>query len=166
MGANQGSSGGETGADVVLLGGNTNTVVRVGDTVRRTAGAWTPTVQALLRRLERAGFEAAPRPLGVDDQGREVLSYIEGSAVSYPMPAYVWDDATLADAGRLLRRYHDLTVDFDPSAARWRPYAVVSGPSEVICHCDWGPYNARLVSGVTGRLEGRLEAGDGAVSHG
>ena len=58
----------------VLEGGNTSVVVRVGDTVRRTAGHWTPAVHALLDHLESVGFDAAPRALGTDEQGREVLS--------------------------------------------------------------------------------------------
>src|SRR5437764_413718 len=76
--------------EVVLHGGNTNTVVRVGATVRRTAGSWTPTIHALLRHLESTGFDAAPRALGLDAQGREVLSFIDGTTVQYPMPSFVW----------------------------------------------------------------------------
>src|SRR5436190_20259190 len=114
-------------AEVVLHGGNTNTVVRVGDTVRRTAGAWTPTVHALLRHLEATGFDAAPRALGLDAERREMLSFIEGSTVTYPMPSFVWADATLADVGRMLRRYHDLTVDFSTPEAQWRPLRAGSG---------------------------------------
>jgi hypothetical protein len=128
--------------EVVLHGGNTNVVVRVGATVRRTSGAWTPTIHALLRHLESEGFDAAPRALGLDDRGREMLSYIEGTAVHYPMPSYVWADSTLTDVGRLLRRYHDLTVDFSVPEPEWRPYAPSSSTHEVICHNDWGPYNA------------------------
>ena len=56
------------------LGGNLNDAVRVGDTVRRRAGPWTPAVHALLRYLESAGFEA-PRVVGMDAQGREVLGF-------------------------------------------------------------------------------------------
>ncbi|HUJ55612.1 MAG TPA: hypothetical protein VLW49_06455 [Gaiellaceae bacterium] len=33
--------------------------------------------EALLR-LERAGFDTGPRWLGVDEQGRDVLTWIEG----------------------------------------------------------------------------------------
>ena len=134
-------------AEVAIHGGNTNTVVRVGDTVRRTAGAWTPTVHALLRHLEATGFDAAPRALGLDAQRREMLTFIEGTTVTYPMPSFVWADATLADVGRMLRRYHDLTVDFSTSEAQWRPYARDPGSPEVICHSDWGPYNAIFRSG-------------------
>lgn len=142
---------GDDDVEVVLHGGHTNAVVRVVDTVRRTAGPWTPAVHALLRHLHTAGFDAAPRPLGVDAKGREVLSFIQGDTFGYPMPGFVWSDTTLCDVGRLLRRYHDLTLSFAAGDFQWRPYAEVAGPPEVICHCDWGPYNAIF-------REGRLVA--------
>ena len=41
--------------EVVLSGGNMTPVVRVGDTVRRAAGRWTPTIHALLRHVRAAG---------------------------------------------------------------------------------------------------------------
>ena len=136
------SGGGSESAETVLYGGNTNAVVRVGDTVRRTSGPWTPTVHALLRELQLAGFDAAPRALGLDARGREVLSYIDGDTVRYPMPRFVWSDEILVQVGQLLRRYHDLTTTMTFSNATWRPYAALAGPADVICHCDWGPYNA------------------------
>jgi len=48
--------------------------------VIRDAGAWTPAVHALLRHLEDVGFAAAPRPVGsgLDTDGREVLTFIDG----------------------------------------------------------------------------------------
>ena len=69
--------------EIPLLGGNvTEAVVRVGDTVRRPVGEWTPAVHALLHHLEDVGFSAAPRVLGIDAQGREVLTYCEGVSLS------------------------------------------------------------------------------------
>ena len=69
------------GTEVPLSGGNMNSgVVRVGDTVRRSAGFWTPAVHALLGHLHGVGFDGAPRPLGVDGGGREVLSFIAGES--------------------------------------------------------------------------------------
>jgi hypothetical protein len=63
----------------LLGGGNVAAgVVRVGDTVRKPSGFWTPAVDALLMHLLRAGFTGAPRPLGRDDQGRQVLEYVPG----------------------------------------------------------------------------------------
>lgn len=64
-----------------LTGGNLNDqIVRVGDTVRRTPGPWTPPVHTLLEHLVSVGYPA-PRPMGFDDRGREVLSYEPGVAV-------------------------------------------------------------------------------------
>lgn len=53
-------------------------VVRVGDTVRRPLHRNSEFVHALLRHFEAVGFDGAPRLLGVDDQGREILTYVEG----------------------------------------------------------------------------------------
>lgn len=77
-------------------------VYRVGNTVRRSAGLWTPSVHALLRHLEAAGFDGSPRVIGsgFDTQGREVLSYIEGEFV-HPR---AWSDEGMTELGRLLRR--------------------------------------------------------------
>ena len=48
------------------MGGLISTVTRVGDTVRRGTGPWTPAVHALLRHLEGVGFDGAPMVLGID----------------------------------------------------------------------------------------------------
>lgn len=126
-----------------FIGGNLNDATRVGDTVRRRAGPWTPAVHALLRFLEGAGFEA-PRVRGMDEWGREVLEYIEGDAHPgwpLPVPDWVMDEVRLAEGARLLRRYHDLVEGFEPPAgSRWR--MVAQTPSEIICHNDWAPWNA------------------------
>jgi hypothetical protein len=129
--------------EVPFIGGNMNDATRVGNTVRRRAGPWTPAVHALLRFLEGAGFEA-PRPRGIDDQGREILEYVEGDAHSgwpEPIPDWVVDDDHLGEGARLLRRYHDLVGGFQPPAgARWRMVAPTA--HEIICHNDWSPWNA------------------------
>lgn len=119
--------------------------MRVGNTVHRRAGHWTPAVHALLAHLQRVGFDAAPRPLGMDERGRAVLSFVPGvthAGWPEPMPEWVYEDEkTLTAAGKLLRRYHDASASFvPPSDARWR--IVAPGQSEVICHYDWAPYNA------------------------
>ncbi|MCW2777330.1 MAG: aminoglycoside phosphotransferase [Frankiales bacterium] len=132
-------------AELPLAGGRTTSgVVRVGDTVRRPVRAWTASVHAVLRHLEQAGLDGVPRVLGLDDDGREVLTYLEGDTVgdALPWPGWVTSDAVLADVGRWLRRLHDATADFVPApgsvwfAARgWEPGLVVG-------HHDAAPYNA------------------------
>jgi Ser/Thr protein kinase RdoA (MazF antagonist) len=121
-----------------LTGGHMNTVVRVGDTVRRPAGAWTPTVHRLLRHARDRGVGWAPVPHGYDEVGREMLSFISGD-VPHQMPEWVWSSVVLTDAARALRQWHDATSGFDLVGAVWNSDA--HEPGEVICHNDFAPYN-------------------------
>ena len=126
-----------------LPGGNVGGAMRAGDTVRRETGPWTPAVHALLRHLEAVGFDAAPRVMGVDDDRREVLSYIEGETVGDddPWPARWRADYTLAQAVSLLSRFHEASAAFEPPPdARWR-FAGRPDPNATILHGDWAPYN-------------------------
>jgi len=131
--------------EVPLVGGNISASVRIGDTVHRRAGSWTPAIHALLAHLQRVGFGAAPQPLGMDERGRAVQSFIPGEVhAGWPDPLPQWmfeDKVTLIAAAKLLRRYHDSLAGFVPPAdARWR--FVPPREHEVICHNDWSPSNA------------------------
>ena len=133
------------GEEVPLVGGNISASVRIGDTVHRRAGAWTPAIHTLLAHLQRVGFGAAPEPLGFDEQGRAVQSFLPGEVhPGWPDPQPQWmfeDEATLIAAAKLLRRYHDSLDGFVPPAdAHWR--FVPPREHEVICHNDWSPSNA------------------------
>lgn len=123
-----------------LPGGNTAPVVRVGDTVRRVAGPWTPQVAALMRGLRVAGV---PEHRGLDEQGREVVEFVHGQVPVYPMPAWLWDDRVLTDVGRAVRRIHDGSVGLELPLTGWRRPAV--DPVEVVCHGDVAPYNCVFV---------------------
>lgn len=117
-------------------------MVRVGDTVRRATGPWTTAVHALLRHLERAGFTAAPRVLGIDEQGREVLSYLPGVAACRSWPEALLDPDGVASLGNLLAAYHRAVTDFlPPPGAVWRVGTVALQPGQVIRHGDLGPWN-------------------------
>src|SRR5260221_13428537 len=79
--------------------GVTQGIVRIGDTVRRPLRPFSLTVQAYLAHLRDAGFTGAPLPLGVDEQGREVLSFVAGGMPrSTPPPANAGDGAARAPA--------------------------------------------------------------------
>ncbi|HYO95092.1 MAG TPA: phosphotransferase [Polyangiaceae bacterium] len=121
-----------------LSGGNMSRVVRVENTVRRSTGPWTATVQRLLAHVRGRGVDWVPKPLGYDEQGREVLSFIAGD-VPHAMPDWIWSEVLLAQVGRALRQWHDATSDFDPRGAVW--YSPAREPREVICHNDFAPYN-------------------------
>ncbi|GAA4706971.1 Ser/Thr protein kinase RdoA involved in Cpx stress response, MazF antagonist [Promicromonospora umidemergens] len=135
-----------------LTVGNTTAVVRIGDTVHREAGPWTPTVQGLLAHLRARGLTEVPEPLGLDEQGRETVSYLPGDVPGWPAPDWLWSADVLAEAGRLLRRFHDATAGFAPPDARWRLPA--TEPAEVICHNDAAPYNMVFRAG---RLAGLID---------
>jgi hypothetical protein len=105
----------------VLRGGYTNDgqVVRMGDTVRRPWRETSPATQALLDHLERAGFEGAPRFLGRDEDGREVLSYVPGRAAIEPHEPWALSDGALVSVARLLRRFHAAVAGFDARRHTW-----------------------------------------------
>lgn len=98
------------------VGDVTEGIVRVGDTVRRPLGPHSPLVHAVLAHLEDVGFRGAPRFLGLDERGREVLTYIEGEVAGRPHPAWLASDTRLASVARLLRAYDDAMVAFAPPA--------------------------------------------------
>lgn len=128
--------------EVLLVGGNLTRVVRVGDTVRRAAGPWTPLVHQLLRHIRAKGFEFAPNPMGLDEAGREVLSFIPGDTIDgHPWPAWVWSDQLLVEAVHALRDYHEAVSDFRPIVVESRVGQVPLETGQIVCHNDFAPYN-------------------------
>ncbi len=134
--------------EVALSGGNVNeTVVRVGDTVRRAQTSAGPSIHRLLKHLQARGFAGAPRFLGIDDRNRQTLSFISG-AINDTSRAWI-DDAPLVATARLLRAYHDATADFVTDADdRWAYRHPDPALHEVISHNDFAPYNLVFVEGI------------------
>jgi hypothetical protein len=139
--------------EIPLAGGDvTEGVVRVGDTVRRPRGPWSDSVADYLRHLEQVGFDGAPRYLGVDAQGRDVLDFVEGDVPGQPV-VESWAGSALALVGvaRLLRRLHDASASFvAPDGALWfgddlpveLPADVPDEPAaEIVTHFDVTPQN-------------------------
>lgn len=121
--------------EIPLKGGNVNLgVVRVGNTVRRPAAR--AAVAGFLAHLEQRGFTAAPKYLGRDAKGRDVLSFLPGNT-DFPDDLWTHDRALIA-ATVMLRAMHDASVGFDHSGD-WT--FTHPGPCQVICHNDFAPYN-------------------------
>ena len=99
-------------------------------------------IHALLRHLEHAGFDGAPRVVGFDDVGREVLTYFEGEPASLHFPPALRHEHGIMALGRLIRRFHDAVATFVPAAdAVYRIGARPLGPGEIVCHGDLGYWN-------------------------
>jgi len=112
-----------------LPGGFVTTVVRIGETVRRKPAP--PFVHRLLEFLAASGWNGAPRFLGHDSQGREMLSFLDGYvAWESPWPEAVVSTESLTSVGRLVREFHDLTAG-----------TALAGDQEVVCHNDLSPKN-------------------------
>jgi tRNA A-37 threonylcarbamoyl transferase component Bud32 len=114
-----------------LQGGFVNLVVRVGDTVRRQPGERAGFIHELLRHFEAQEWLGAPRFLGMDDDGREMLSYVDGYvAWNTPRSPATTSLESLSSIGRLVREFHDLTAG-----------TPLAGDQEVVCHNDLSPKN-------------------------
>lgn len=122
--------------------GSVSSPVKVGDTVHRQAGPWTPTIHALLHFLNKKGLTFVPRSLGFDDQGREVLKFLPGKAATRPWPTILFSDGGLIQAAKMLCEYHDAVESFQPSEdAQWRIGKMEKLPGQIIRHGDLGPWN-------------------------
>jgi hypothetical protein len=136
------------GPEVALPAGDVTVgVVRIGDTVRRPHHPASDLVAAYLQHLESVGFAGAPRYLGRDAQGRDVLDFIDGDVAGDPPHPWAAADEVLPGVGRLVRSLHDAsaawqpTVDFD-AGVRGRPRAPLpDGEPRLVAQRDVTPQN-------------------------
>jgi len=108
--------------------------VRLGNTVRRPIGPQSQFVQALLTLLEDNGFGHAPRFLGVDEQGREMLTFIEGEVHHGNVD---WTLEQLTTIAQMIRKFHDASAGSE-----------LAGDHEVVCHNDLAPWNTVVENNV------------------
>src|SRR5919198_5424353 len=140
----------DDGGEVLLPGGLTNAglVTRVGDPVRRPRRPTSPSTWALLDHLERVGFDGAPRFLGIDDRGREMLSFIPGKAAIEPHQDWALTDEALVSVAALLRRYHDAAASFDAAGRAWPEFVPPEFRAGLISHNDPNLDNVIFSGGV------------------
>lgn len=98
-------------------------------------------MHALLTHLHEVGFRAAPRPLGIDDRGREVLAFVAGEVVWPHRFALLEPPQRLARVARLIRDFHDAVEGFGPPPdAHWQTLVPAEG-ADIIAHQDLAPWN-------------------------
>lgn len=133
-----------------LAGGITNAgqVVRAGPHLLRPSTPHSASIHAFLRAVRAAGFDGVPMPIGIGDDGRERLEFIEGDVPAPPYPSWSQSDDALASIARLLRRLHDAARDFDPSGHTWDESLADPEGGTRVCHNDVCPENVVFRDGV------------------
>jgi hypothetical protein len=115
---------------------NVGHVVRVGPHLLRPATPHSGSIHAFLRAIRAAGFDGAPSPVGIDEDGRERLMFIEGDVPAAPYPEWSQSDTALASIARLLRRLHDAAGGFDPAPLSWNEALADPAGGTLVCHND------------------------------
>ena len=81
--------------------------------------------------LAERQWPGAPRFLGIDEHGRDIVTFLEGHvAWERVQPPDVYSEASLVRVAQLVREFHDLTSGTGPA-----------GRDEVVCHYDLSPKN-------------------------
>jgi hypothetical protein len=141
------------GPEIELPAGDVTVgVVRIGDTVRRPRQESSERVADYLRHLESVGFDGAPRYLGVDAQGRDVLTFLAGYVPSAPVETWAAADDVLPGVAQLLRRLHDASEGYAPPHRPLEPGRppprFPEGEPEIFAQRDVTPQNTVFRDGA------------------
>lgn len=122
----------------MLTGGvaNAGSVTRTGEHVLRPSNPHSSAIHRFLSSLRAAGFDGASLPVGIDDDDRERLVFIEGDVPVTPYPAWSRTDSALASVTVLMRRFHDASRSFDPAGSTWSAEMADPAGGPIICHND------------------------------
>jgi len=134
----------------ILSGGSMNQVVKISDNIHKTTKG-NPMVREYLRYLEGKGVAGVPRFLGLDSQGREILTYLPGKTMGpdyHASDPCLHSDQAVCDMARFMRKLHDVSEGFLERAleAGWLNPYFPSGPYETICHGDAAIWNFVFVN--------------------
>jgi hypothetical protein len=122
----------------VLAGGvaNAGAVTRIGQYVLRPSNPHSESIHRFLSSLRAVGFDGASMPVGVDDDGRERLVFIDGDVPVPPYPAWAQSDRSLASVATLMRRFHEASRRFDPVGLTWSEEMADPEGGPIVCHND------------------------------
>ncbi|MGA5900304.1 phosphotransferase [Streptomyces venetus] len=146
---------GRTAGGEALVGGmlNAGAIFRHGALVERPAPRTARALHAHLLALEEHGFDAAPRPVRLTEDGREQLTFIPGDVPLPPFPHWAMTETALRSVGSLLRRLHDASaaIAVDASVDWPRSLADPAGGT-TLCHNDVCPENVVFRDGCAAAL--------------
>jgi hypothetical protein len=131
-----------------LDGGREGKIKKIGEKVIRPVNEWSSDVHRFLEFLISKGFDLVPKPYGFTEDNEEILSYVPGTAVNFPLPKIFMNDEMIIGAAKLLKKYHDIGKDYINELRgdeKWMLPEVK--PFEVMCHGDFAPYNVTLIDG-------------------
>lgn len=134
--------------DEILHGGREGKISKNENKVIRPGNEWTLHVQSFLSFMHDNGFCNIPKPYGINEDGMEVVSFVDGVVYNDSLPKEILTDEVLVEVARLLRRYHDIGAGYAQQLAGDEVWMLPKhSPIEVMCHGDFAPYNVTFVDG-------------------
>lgn len=127
---------------------NAGQIFRDGPHVLRPSKPNSDSIHAFLRAVRSAGFEGAPSPVGIDEDGRERLEFIDGDVPVVPYPDWSQSDTALASTARLLRGLHDAARMIDASDLTWDRSLADPVGGTLVCHNDVELSNVVFRNGI------------------
>jgi hypothetical protein len=115
---------------------NAGRVWREGGHVLRLSSPHSSSIHRFLSALRANGFEGAPEPVGIQDDGLERLVFIDGEVPLPPYPAWAQSDAALGSVTGLLRRFHTASRGFGLEGLAWSDELADAGGGPIVCHND------------------------------
>ncbi|MFM9278723.1 aminoglycoside phosphotransferase family protein [Paenibacillus jiagnxiensis] len=128
-----------------LIGGRAGKIHKIDGSVVRPANIWTHHVHDFLNFLHQQGAVFVPKPLGVNEQNEEILSFMPGEVFNYPLPEKLLSDSMLISAAHLLSRFHQYSEKYVSKLTNTEQWMLpCTFPIEVMCHGDFAPYNVTV----------------------
>ncbi len=125
-----------------ILEGGRDDIYREGNYIFRPAEIWTEYVHIYLKYLHSMGFDKVPFPFGIDKDGIEKISYVEGNVYNELLPEDVRSDEVLISLCTLMKQFHDIGEKYIETLTGKEQWMLpVRTPVETMCHGDLAPYN-------------------------
>ena len=137
----------------VLTGGRVGKIIKEGNCVVRPSNVWTKEVHKFLNYLLEHGFTEIPVPYGINEAGKEVVSFAEGVVYNDELPDFILRDEILEAVAKRMVHYHEIGAAYvDKLSGNEAWMLKTQYPIEVMCHGDIAPYNTTFVGTELGGM--------------